>query len=480
MASVASRGAGSSAPVTVSWRLPAAIFVAVLAFRAGPAAGTYFAYLLLAVFALTSRAAVIQALALSWLITMMSPGLASASDFTTIGRYLVVGTAAASVFIRVVTGTGFLLRPFTALTIGLGLFLAGHAIFFSALPDVSILKALIWTLTVTTLYAAWMGLDAADRVMVGKWLFYGLVAIMAISLPLIVLPVGYLRNGTGFQGVLNHPQAFGSTMSLLGAWAGAKALALRKPAWPLLTVAALSLVMIVLSETRTAGVGMVFGVGIAALVAPLLAGRKVTAMLPGLKSKRFQLVALLALGGSVAFGGALSDMVEDFISKSGRAQSVSLLEAYDQSRGGMIEEMTENIAEQPWAGIGFGIASNPNSMSITYDPFFGLPVSASIEKGVAPLAMLEETGVLGFGLFLAWVWVLLRRSARAGFAPLAVLSTVLLVNLGESVLFSPGGMGMLHLILVTWAVSAVGERQTIMTHGGYPHAGLPSAATQSA
>jgi len=457
-----------------------AIAVLVLSLQSMSAAMADASYILLSAYAVLGRGQAVHALALSWFITMINPGLAPASDFSTIGRFLVVGAAGGSILIRSISGPRLSLRPFTALTIGLGLFFAGHALFFSPLPDVSILKALIWTLTVTTLYAAWMGLDVADRVVACKGLFYGLVAVMVISLPLIVLPVGYLRNGTGFQGVLNHPQAFGSTMGLLGAWAGAKAVALRKPAWPLLITAALSLTLTVLSETRTAGVGMVLGLGVAALVALLFSGKKVTVMLPGLKSRRFQLAALFALGSAVAFGGTLSGMVEDFMSKSGRAQSASLLEAYYESRGVLIEPMTENISDRPWSGIGFGIASNPNSMSITYDPIFGLPVGASIEKGVAPLAMLEETGVLGFGLFLAWVWVLLRGSARAGFAPLAVLSTVLLVNLGESVLFSPGGMGMLHLILVTWAVSAVGERRTADTRRTYPEAGLTPMASHSA
>jgi hypothetical protein len=50
--------------------------------------------------------------------------------------------------------------------------------------------------------------------------------------------------------------------------------------------------------------------------------------------------------------------------------------------------------------------------------------------------------------------MLMRRAARGGgMTALAVFGTALLMNLGESVLFSPGGFGMLSLILIGWAAS---------------------------
>ena len=68
-----------------------------------------------------------------------------------------------------------------------------------------------------------------------------------------------------------------------------------------------------------------------------------------------------------------------------------------------------------------------------------------------PLAVLEEVGIPGLLFVLLWIWIVFRRSALGGMAPLAVVMTVLLINLGESVLFSPGGMGLLQLILLGWA-----------------------------
>ncbi len=72
-----------------------------------------------------------------------------------------------------------------------------------------------------------------------------------------------------------------------------------------------------------------------------------------------------------------------------------MLEAYDLSRGSLIDEMWQNITEHPLAGIGFGIGSDPSEMEIERDPVFRLPIGAPIEKGVLPIAVVEELGIIG-------------------------------------------------------------------------------------
>jgi hypothetical protein len=152
--------------------------------------------------------------------------------------------------------------------------------------------------------------------------------------------------------------------------------------------------------------------------------------------------------------------INHFITKSGRADVNGVLQAYQDSRGGKIDAMLGNIAEHPLRGIGFGIASDPYFMVVQRDPYFGLPVGASVEKGVAPLAVLEELGVFGAGLVGFWVLRLLTRSARGGLAPFAVCLTALLLNMGEATLFSPGGFGLLPLVLYGWAyASGISERR---------------------
>lgn len=172
---------------------------------------------------------------MSCLFTMINPGIAPIASFGSVGRYAVFLGAFLGVFTRSGIFSGQLkASKFTIATIGLGVFFIIHSLFISPLPDVSILKSLSWLIVTTTLLSAWSSLTYDERERLFKQLYLGLVAIMIISLPLFVLPLGYLRNGSGFQGILNHPQAFGPTMAILGAIAASKLFAEKKPSWHIL------------------------------------------------------------------------------------------------------------------------------------------------------------------------------------------------------------------------------------------------------
>ena len=451
MASLASPAGILRRSGTLPWRLPLMVVAAVLALRLGSDATANVSYFLLAAYALTGRAAAIQALALSWLITMFNPGIAPEASIGALGRFLVLFSAAASVFYRSGLLSDWRLKRFSLMTLGILAFIVVHSVAFSVMPDVSVLKAVAWGLAMLTLVAAWSSVEMPERRAVFEQVYWGLVAVIVLSLPLLVMPVGYLRNGSGFQGLINHPQAFGVMVALVGAIALGRLLGEKKPSWVALGIGVMCLVLVVLSETRTAGVALVFGVAIAAVSIPILANRKPGVILPGLKSKRFYVLAFFMLIGLILAGPTLNQITTDFISKSGRAQVGGLVEAYDTSRGFMIVAMTDNIKADPFVGVGFGVPSDPYFLRIQRDPILNLPIGAPIEKGIMPLALLEELGVIGFSLFLLWFWMIIRSAASAGMAPLAVVLTALLINMGESIFFSPGGMGMLVLIMVSWA-----------------------------
>lgn len=424
-----------------------------LAMRLASTPTANLSYLILAGYALIGRAQAIQALSLSWLFTMLNPGLAAEATTSSIGRYAVLLSAATSVFVRSRTfrSSGIHVRSVTMNTMLLGLFLVVHSLFCSSIIDVSILKAVSWTLAMGTLVAAWLGLSPDERDRLSQQIFFGLIVLMLVSLPLLGLPLGRLRNESGFQGVLNHPQVFGSTMALLGAWVISRTLGQKQPPWLMVALAGSCLVLVVLSEARTAGLALVLGVGIAVITAPSLAGRSVHKVLPGLRSKRMYLMGMITLAGTLLAGSMLADQIDYFLSKSGRSQASGLIDAYQSSRGRKMHEMWDNIKITPWQGSGFGIASVPAEMEIGRDPILNLPVSASVEKGVLPLAVLEEVGIIGFVVVAAWIWMLLRRSSTGGIVPVTVAFTALLLNMGEATLFSPGGMGLLSLVLLGWA-----------------------------
>lgn len=418
-----------------------------------------FSFLVLAIFALFGRSQAILALSLSWLFTMINPEIVADSDGASAGRYLVILAASATAlarsrfFSRKVQATG----GFAIATVFLGACIVLHSVLFSVLPEVSVLKAVSWVLTMTSLVALWHGLSPEEFDTTVNRVYHGLVLVLIFSLPFLVLPAGFAVNGTGFQGILNHPQAFGGTIALLGAWSGARMLGQRVPSWKSIALAGICFVLVLLSEARTAGVSMVAGLALSLVLAPAFAGRGLIQLAPGVGSPRVWSLVAAACLAAVAMAATFSSAVINFLSKSGRASSGNLLEAYDTSRGFLIDAMLVNISDSPLLGIGFGVASVPSTMEIQRDPLFGLPISASVEKGAAPVAIVEELGAVLAALVGLWVFALLRKGAVGGLAAFAVCITALMFNMGENTLFSPGGQGMLVLVLLGW-VSASGKR----------------------
>lgn len=412
-------------------------------------------YLLLAAYAMFGRVQAIQALALSWLFSMLSSGVAAEATMGTMGRYAVLFAAAASVLFRsrdLLQGGGLRVDRMVFATLLLGVGLVLHSLLFSSVRGVSLLKAISWTVACTTLITAWSGLSPEERQSLAKQIFAGLVLVLLFSVPLLASGVGYLRNGSGFQGVISHPQSFGPTMALLGTWTMGLILTARKPRYRLMFLFATCLVMIVLSEARTAGFALVLALLAAAVVVQVLTRKRPTVLFPAIGSGRFQLVAILVLTASLLSAPVLAGVLQGYMAKRGGTTDFS--EAYSRSRGELIDKMVANIKEDPWAGIGFGIASEPTTMEISFDPVLGIPVGAAIEKGVLPLAVVEELGIPGALAVLAWIWLLVRRSVKGmGLVPLALLFTVLLLNMGEMMLFSAGGMGLLMLVLIGYSAS---------------------------
>lgn len=427
------------------------LLIALVMRLASPDTANY-SYLILAGCALAGGERVVQALALAWLFTALSGGVGPPllTSEAAVGRYAVVAAAVISVFLRSRQAKEWfsMSRPVRA-TLALGAFLIIHSMLFSALPEISIFRALLWTIVMATLLSAWLGLDFEARARVERQLFVGLVLLVLVSLPLAFTDIGYLRNGTGFQGVLSHPQAFGPVVAMLAAWVAGRLLSTAGPRWSDVAFLGLCFVLVVMSESRTAGFALILGLASAVLVLPLIAGIPARRLMPGLASRRLHALGLIAVIGVMVVGPALSGRVGDYAQK--RTDSAGLFEAMVSSRGLLVQTMIANFEEEPLTGIGFGIASGPSFIVVVREPMLGLPISASIEKGVLPIAVLEEIGIFGFLLVVAWLWLMVKRSARAGIAAFAVVAVVLLLNLGESTLFSPGGLGLLQLILLAWA-----------------------------
>jgi hypothetical protein len=401
-------------------------------------------YFLLAVHALLGRAQLIQSLALLSFFSVLNPGiiLMSQSDSSVL-RYIPIIGATVSLLLRSHASVARDRISISLVVLGtlcLGAFLFIHSMLFSQMVDVSILKSVLWVTVVVILLAAWRGLGDLEHDHLQKQLFGGLVVSMLVSLPFLAIPIGY--KGEGFQGVFNQPQVLGLVMATLAACLIGRLSQPVRYRWLDMFLLVLCLLMLVMSEARTAGFALVLALAGIPIIFFVLRGRGRTL----LKS----LTSMCAILFVVWF--SFSEQLTKFAFK--RDSAVNISGTLEASRGILMFPMIANIAENPISGIGFGVGSIPSERYVNRDNILGLPSGAPVEKGVLPLAVIEELGAPGFFAVALWLWMMFRRSYRAGFYPFLVLSLVLLMNLGEATLFSTGSLGLFFLIMFTWAVTA--------------------------
>lgn len=449
------RAAETDLSLRMSWA-EVLFLVGTLALRLAPSPYAGLAYVAIAIYAIGGYRRALWALAMTWLFTLLNPGIVQDLSVSSVGRYVVLAGAGLGVLIANLRSIrdGRMSKT-VMLTCVFGAYIVLHALVVSPFPDVSVLKATSWTVATATILSAWRGLGRARSEHLLNELYSGLVALVLCSVPLIwfMLPLGYLRNGMGFQGLLNHPQVFGVTAAVVGVRGVGFIMQEPKPSWKHLALMGASVALVVISKARVAGLSMILAPLLAVGSLVVMGRHRPTSIAPGLASPRvFAMLAMLMIVGVFMWPSAVQ-VGQGFLSK--RGDSVGIAEAYKSSRGALLRNMLANIGSSPFRGIGFGIASDPSSMMIARDAYLNLPSAAAVEKGIAPVAVLEELGVFGFLLSGAWVLLLASRAFRNGVASLSILYCVLLVNFAESSLFSLGGMGLLLMILLGWASTSM-------------------------
>jgi hypothetical protein len=419
--------------------------VAIVVARLGSEATADSSYLGLALYALGGKIFALQALATSFFFTQANADLVPTSQYGHVSRYLVVLASLLSVFLRTGGTSGARDRGSIAATLVLGAFLLVHSMLFSVLPPVSVLKALVWLAVVMTILFGWKHLGDRDREFAGSWLYWSLSILVIVSLALRVVPSALLPRTDYLRGIFDHSQVLGLVAAILTVWSLLDAIGSRQLDWLRLSVAALAGFAIIASSARTALIAAVIAMCVALLLAPNLAQQRSS----NRSAFRTRGLILLAAGSlSISAVGVSLLFKGDYSSES--SSGPGIFEAYERSRGILINPMLENVEQDPFGGIGFGIASNPLKMKV--DTYLGVPVGAVVEKGVTPLAMLEEVGALGLALFLFWSFVLVRQAGANGAARLGVVLTILISNLGEASLMSAGGSGLIQLVILGWAM----------------------------
>jgi hypothetical protein len=410
-----------------------------------------FSYFIVAGFALFGRKQVIVSLVLMWLFSMLNTEIIPYAKYESFSRYIVVLTCLFSILLKLKFKK---INNFILITFLFGIFLIIHSILFSNFPIVSILKATYWTLITIILLLAWLGTSRLEHEHTIRWLTEFLFSTLLISFILfLVYPdIGFIVNSSYFHGVFNNPQALGLTaagvFSLLISQLDFRC----KPKLILLIKIMISIFLLLLSGSRTGGIALFMSCLISGLLFFIYKFHSLKLI------KKFRIDFIYALLSFVLimllllFLDEISDFIQIYLSKSFvNGSDNGLIFILQSSREILYGPMINNIFQNFFTGIGFGLASDLSHMNVKY--FFGIPVSAPIEKGILPISILEEIGIYGFIFFMIWILITIFYTINKGLGSLIVLLTFLSFNLGEAGLFSPNGFGMLYLIVITSVIT---------------------------
>lgn len=321
----------------------------------------------------------------------------------------------------------------------------------SAAVDVSISKIVSFFIVAGSFLLVSSNLKVQEAELLTSWFVSLALAVVCLSLfTLISFSLAFGHAGMGMRGIFNHPQALAIFLVPFASWliVGRFVSARTGGSNLSLVVVTLVVVIIVLTKARTAMLATFMSVFLATLFHLFKPVRT------SLRKKQNELLALLLVIitciGLFSLSEAGSELIRDIVFKGSHHETIG--EAFDESRGAGIAEHLKHFAENPFIGIGFGVyefgvfGGEERVVRI-----FGIPISAPAEKGFAFTSVLEETGIIGGLLFYLFVYLLVRESLNAYEPEVAALMLgAILVNFGEAVIFSPGGLG-----LYMWVVIAL-------------------------
>ena len=252
-----------------------------------------------------------------------------------------------------------------------------------------------------------------------------------------------------FAGITFHSQTLGPLMSFLFVLVLADALFIESKL-TMLHLVLLGTMPALLFMTRSRSAFLAFVVGVTMILWQVVPKIRIS---PRLRTH----MRNLAMGGGVllVIGMGIAEVSNETISRWIRKtddiqyDNRSWTEAVTASRIGLAEASMYEFYRKPMLGMGFQVNYESEYL---YGDKEGLILSAPIEKGLLPLMVLGEGGVIGvlaFVVFLVSFYATCYR--RKYMVTIAVFTTFLAANMGEATFFSPGGAGGIE-----WLLMAVG------------------------
>lgn len=396
----------------------------------------------------------IQSLTLGGLIKFLNPALYPDLRTASMLGWVLLAVAGGRIGISALNRRGWG-SPVLFWLVVFGLVVLLHSATVSRQGVLSAFKIVSFVFGATTVLLAFQS-SATRKVDWTSW-FVGLwSAVVLLSVPTVFFPsIGYLKNGWGFQGILGHPQSLGAFLAVAVAWFGARMILypLAQTHWMLVLVGCFAWVELILTKARTGLLAVLVGLACVAVLAVVKRYEWRQQFFSAVRKPLVLLVLLIVVTMILLDPSTLENRVEGYIFKHGHDAKSSITDAYTKSRGAGLSNQWQNFLRSPLVGHGFGITpyNDPDAVQLL-DPIFGLPLSAPTEKGFLPTAILEETGIVGAAFLLLLLGSLFRfASGRGNSAVMWSFYTSILVNVGEMVFFSFGGLGLYTWLIMGWA-----------------------------
>lgn len=318
--------------------------------------------------------------------------------------------------------------------------------------SISMMKVITFVVGSSTAVVAFSRLSPEQLVSIRSW-FVTLVTVMAVlsALTLAKPDIAYHLNGKGLQGVLSHPQALGTLLAPFSAWWVVGALLSRdKPKVMAVAVTGGTLLVMLLTQARTALIATTLAILVATLTR--FFGRQRPEQGSASRLVGTLVAGLIGLMLAALLGNSFLSLSKGFLLK--RTEDTNVSQAFLDSRGYGIVLEWNNFLSAPLTGHGFGVYAD-GSFPSGVTTFQGIPISAPVEKGFVPTAVLEETGLPGALLLFFAVYWLGRQVWRSDdLRSIAMFVAALGVNTGEAVILSPGGMGLLVWLIIGFSCFA--------------------------
>ncbi len=259
-----------------------------------------------------------------------------------------------------------------------------------------------------------------DKVKFLSWFSNIFKVMIGISLLLIKSPIGYLRNGFSFQGLLNHPNLYGILLVL-----GILIILIEMVIKTRISILSITIVLLgfyelILTNSRTSLLSLVCCLVIFFMFANIRKSIQILSIIT---------TCLLCI--LLMINPKTNTFIINFIQKGQSSDQILL------SRYGQIDNMNYVLENSPIFGLGFGIPVNRTSLELnTY----------TYEAGNLFFGLLTYVGISGLFIYIAYLIYILFINEKINKLMISLFIGSVLINMGELIMFSSNNAGIICYI----------------------------------